>query len=285
MKGLDEDWSKVDPEQAWKDGFRFAVGYVSQDATGKNFTVDDVSRLRAVGFAVGFVYEFAPNGALGGYQQGVTDATIAIAHAQGLSVPAGVALYTAVDFNPTPTQLPLVLAYVTGFLAVCATHGYRSGAYGGLQTVNYLQSHNYGGFLWQTYAWSGVPPVWLAGVALRQVQNGVHEAGATIDVDESMAVDFGQWGPVTTQGIADMVLLNVNMDDGTVRSGIADGVGGFHWVPDSDSWARVLRVTGLAPDTVSQAVAKSAWGVDFAAKPVGPGWAGVLHVDGDVTVS
>ena len=283
MKGLDEDWSKVDPVQAWRDGFRFAVGYVSQDQTGKNFTFDDISRLRAAGFAVGFVYEFSPNSALGGYQQGVADATIAIAHAQGLAVPAGVALYTAIDFNPTSTQLPLVLAYVTGFLAVCATHGYRSGAYGGLATVNYLQSHNYGGFLWQTYAWSGQPPVWLAGVALRQVQNGVHEAGATIDVDESEIVDFGQWNSELERR-NDMVLLNINMTDGTVRSGIADGVGGFHWVPTSDAWTHVLKVTGLSPATVSQDLAKAAWGVDFDAKPVG-GVSGSLHLVGDVVVS
>lgn len=195
LKGIDEDWSKVDPWRAWQDGFRFIFGYVSQDMTGKNFAPSDVSSILSNGFAIGLVYEYNPQSALGGYSQGVTDAQIAIAHAQSLGAPLGVALYAAVDWNVQPGQMSTCLAYATGFLATCSAVGYRSGIYGGYPLCLYLQQHNYGGFLWQTYAWSN--GAWLAGAAVRQTQNGVSEAGVTIDLDESEVIDFGQWQPIS----------------------------------------------------------------------------------------
>lgn len=197
LKGIDEDWAKANPVQVVRDGFGFVFGYVSQDTTGKNLTATDVSNLHAVGLAIGLVYEFNQLSALGGYAQGVVDAQIAIAHARGLGgpnglgAPVGTALYTAVDWNVQPGQMSTVLGYATGFLDTCVTNGFRSGVYGGYPICAYLSQHNYGGFLWQTFAWSN--GAWLAAAAVRQTVNGVHEAGATVDLDESERVDFGQW--------------------------------------------------------------------------------------------
>lgn len=195
LKGLDEDWSKVDPTQAANDGFGFAFGYVSQDNTGKNLSPADVSRIHGAGMAVALVYEYNPQSALGGYSAGARDAGIAIAHAQSLGAPRGVALYAAVDWDVTDAQKPAVLAYATGFLDACTAVGFRSGIYGGYWVCLYLSDHNYGGFLWQTYAWSG--GLWLAAAAVRQTRNGIHEAGATVDLDESEVIDFGQWSPAS----------------------------------------------------------------------------------------
>lgn len=193
LKGLDEAWSKVNAAQAWADGFRFIFGYVSQDGTGKNFSAADITSIQAAGFSIGIVYEFNPESALGGAAAGTRDAAIAIAHAQSLGVPAGVALYAAVDWDVTDAQKPAVLAYADAFLLACTNAGFRSGIYAGYWVCKYLSENSYLGFLWQTYAWSGGQ--WWPTAAVRQTNNGVMEAGANIDIDETETVDFGQWIP------------------------------------------------------------------------------------------
>jgi Domain of unknown function (DUF1906) len=199
MKGIDEDWAKADPVQAATLGFLFIVGYVSQDTTGKNITLSDVQRIHAAGLDLGLVYEYNPQSALGGRVQGVTDANIAISHAKGLGAPSGTALYAAVDWNVGSDQMATVLEYALGFLATCLNAGFRSGIYGSFSVVAYLALHGYAGFLWQTYAWSA--GVWYQKADLRQTQNGVHVAGATVDIDESETLDWGQWKAVSTTDI------------------------------------------------------------------------------------
>lgn len=195
LKGLDEAWGKVDPVTAYNLGYRFIVGYVSEDES-KNLSRDDVARIHAAGMAVAFVYEFNPQSALGGYASGQNNAAVALAHFQTLGVPTGVACYNAgTDFNVSPGQMSTCLAHETGFAVTMATKGYRSGAYTGYPFGLYLTQHNYAGFIWQTYAWSN--GAWLAAAALRQIQNGVHVAGIDVDIDESEVIDFGQWEETT----------------------------------------------------------------------------------------
>jgi Domain of unknown function (DUF1906) len=217
VKGLDEDWSKVDPAIAYADGYRFTIGYVSQDATGKNLTRSDIDRLHAAGLAVAFVYEYGVSQPLNGYSQGVTDARIAVADLHSLGVPTGVACYVAVDFNVQPGQMSTCLAYVTGFAVTLAMSGYRAGCYTGYPFGLYLNQHNYGGFIWQTYAWSN--GAWLAAAALRQTQNGIHEAGAVIDNDESETIDFGQWEPAMSQPVDSKNAQIAQSRIDTLRSG------------------------------------------------------------------
>lgn len=261
LKGLDEDWSKVDPVQAYADGFRFIFGYVSQDTTGKNLTASDVLRIHAANMAIGLVYEFNPQSALGGYQQGITDAGIAIAHAQSIGAPSDTALYAAVDWNVQPGQMSTCLAYAVGFLVTCASAGFRSGVYGGYPLCYYLNQHNYGGFLWQTYAWSN--GAWLNAAVVRQTLNGIHEAGATVDLDESEYIDFGQW----EAEMATTILLSIEMQDNTVRSGPTDGLGRFHWIPDQAALQEYMAATGLAIRVVTQDMAFRAYGIDFTVPP------------------
>lgn len=188
--GLDEDWSKVDPAQAYKDGYRFAIGYLSQDTTGKNISMANIAALHAAHMDIGLVFEFSPQSALGGMVQGAIDARIAVANAQIRKVPNGVCLYAAVDFQVTTAQMNTVRQYLVAFAVVCQAAGYRYGAYGSYLMCHYLAT-TWDGFLWQTYAWSG--GLWEPKAVLRQTLNGIHEAGAIVDRDESEFPEWGQW--------------------------------------------------------------------------------------------
>lgn len=190
---LDEAWSKVDPGAAAAAGYGGIIGYVSQDATGKNITRVQVDDAHAHGLAVGLVYEYHPSSPLGGTSQGRTDAGIALAHASALGAPKTTALYVAIDFDVQPDQLTIVGSYVAAFFASVTLVGFRSGVYGGLRICQYLPTVGYRGLLWQTYAWSAGH--WAPGVAVRQVQNNVHVAGVAVDKDISAVSDWGQWAP------------------------------------------------------------------------------------------
>lgn len=228
LKGLDEAWAKAEPQTAYDVGFRFIIGYVSQDNTGKNLTADDVARIHAANMAVAFVYEYNPSSALGGYSQGVIDGRIALAHLQSLGAPTGVACYSAsTDFDVQPGQYSVCLAYETGFAGVLLAAGYRAGAYTGYSFAQYLASHNYAGFIWQTYAWSH--GAWLASAALRQTKNGVSVAGSNVDIDESEVVDFGQWGVVTVTQPSDFVNALLNTPIGSPATPSLDGHTFLDW--------------------------------------------------------
>lgn len=188
---IDEDWSKADPIQLGAAGYSGAIGYVSEDTTGKNITRAQIDALHNAGLDVGLVYEYAPGAAGQGASRGNRDAGIAVSQARALGTPAGVCLYAAVDFQPTSAQLPAVWSYASAFAGACAAAGYRAGIYGSYQTCQYLDQHGWSGLLWQTYAWSS--GLWWPSVAVRQVQNGIHVANATVDRDEALVIDWGQW--------------------------------------------------------------------------------------------
>lgn len=192
VQGIDEDWSKSNPAQLYADGYRFAIGYVSQDTTGKNLTPANVTALHDAGLAVGIVYEYNPQSALKGSGQGLYDAGIAVRGAQALSAPAGTRLYFAVDFDVQSAQLAAVGSYLLAAQTVCEENGYTIGAYGGYRLCHYLASLSLNIALWQTYAWSG--GVWEPSAVVRQIQNGIHEAGATVDHDDSTDMQMaGFW--------------------------------------------------------------------------------------------
>lgn len=188
----------MDPASAKAAGYSGIIGYVSEDTTGKNLTRAQVDAAHTSGLDVGFVYEFDPKGALGGSSRGARDAQVAVSHAYGLGVPENTVLYTAIDFDAQPNDMPALWEYAVTFQRVAGSNGFRSGVYGSYALCWYLYSHGYHGMLWQTYAWSH--GLWCNGLAVRQLQNGVHVAGATVDRDESEMVDWGQWPAVGQPG-------------------------------------------------------------------------------------
>ena len=260
---LDEAWSKVDPATARAAGYSGVIGYVSQDATGKNLTRAQVDAIHAAGMDVGLVYEFNPQSAAGGMAEGIADANIAVQHARILDAPVGVCLYAAVDWDVQQPSMNAVMAYAHAFQSICATYGYRAGIYGSYNVCWALHSNGYTGLLWQTYAWSH--GLWTNGLAVRQTQNGVHVAGADVDRDETMVADWGQWPAVGRPGITvlegDVSQTTDNLvyafmegvDHTTTETGQAIGVEPVKWRVRDEAWQ--ATITG-ALAALSASVAK-----------------------------
>lgn len=188
---VDDAYVTLTPAQLASAGYSGIIGYVSENDLGKNITANQVKQFRAAGLDVGFVYEYYVSSPVLGEHEGILNATVAASQMKKLGVPPGVACYTALDRNFPGTVLPTIARYVYGFNAVMYANNYRSGLYGGYDQLLYMRDNGYSGLLWQTYAWSR--GLWLPGLALRQVQNGIMIAGDDVDKDVVMVSDWGQW--------------------------------------------------------------------------------------------
>lgn len=104
--------------------------------------------------------------------------------------PADRPIYFSVDFNTTAT--PAIIDYFKGVASVIGLA--RTGAYGGYACIKGLLDAGAIRWAWQTYAWSAEQ--WDPRAHIRQYQNSVTLDGLSVDYDESMQADFGQW----TQG-------------------------------------------------------------------------------------
>lgn len=191
--GVDEAWDKLSADDLLSRGYRFVIGYLSPDRTGKNLTEQLVTQYLAAGLAVLPVWEFDPQAPLGGYTRGVSDATDACRYLQALGWPKGRSVYFAIDFDVTADQMPTVVQYMTATAEWCAKFGYRADAYGGYAVISELKRRGLIAYGWQTYAWS--QGRWVPGIAIHQTTNGVHVASHVVDEDQAYVHDFGQWMP------------------------------------------------------------------------------------------
>jgi len=187
-----------------RQGYEFVVRYLSHDVEprGKVVTPVEVAAIGAAGLDLCLVWEFAATDALGGYRAGVLHATEAGRQAHALGAPADQVIYFAVDFDATPAQLAVVRDYFRGVQEILPYS--RIGAYGGIKTVSYLDTHQCAKWLWQTYAWSYGQ--WYGAAHVRQIANGQQVAGADVDINVTTSDFIGQWriGGASTPGEGDM---------------------------------------------------------------------------------
>lgn len=189
MKGCDYAWDRPNVQALTEAGITFACRYLGYDNTGKNLTAAEVQALHAAGIAVVLNFEYNPDGALLGRDQGVADATISKTQRAALGAPDSTPVYFSVDFNATATQLAGPIAdYFRGVATILPVE--QVGVYGGYLTVQTLMASGLVTYGWQTYAWSGGQ--W-AHPHIRQTQNGVTIGGASVDIDESTVSNYGQW--------------------------------------------------------------------------------------------
>lgn len=152
--GIDVAWSRPDPASVKARGYSAVIGYLSHDAS-KELTRAYIDACHAQGLDVGLVFEDSAQRAAGGAAAGQADGAFVAAQLARLGVPAGVAVYYAVDFGAPASDRGAIVAY---FHAAGAQHPANpAGAYGDADVINWAQGSGIHD-LWQTVAWSTSSP-------------------------------------------------------------------------------------------------------------------------------
>lgn len=195
--GVDYAWSKPILTGLGQD-VKFVVRYLSYDHSGKNLTPGEAAQLCSAGLSIVSNWEYGPDAAKLGFNQGRADAAEACAQHAACGGPADRPIYFSVDFDVPDyapgsgdpyVKLGPIADYFRGIASVIGLE--RTGAYGGYWLISRLFAANLIDWGWQTYAWSGGR--WEPRAQLRQVENGVQLGGADVDRDQAQGPDFGQW--------------------------------------------------------------------------------------------
>jgi hypothetical protein len=165
------------------------IGSTAQDATrsAKWLTPGEAKARHADGFDVVVVFEKAAQRAEGGATAGTEDAHTAVAELAFCGLPADQPVYFAVDYDAAVG--PHVTAYFQAINKVLGVG--RTGAYGGVNVIKALFDKKLITYGWQTAAWSDGK--WDPRAQLQQYSNDHTIAGAAVDYDRALSVDFGQW--------------------------------------------------------------------------------------------
>lgn len=201
--GVDYAWGKPPFDEFVKQGFTFAMRYISHDPA-KDLTVAERDELWSRGIGVGLVFESTADRAKAGKAAGVADATYAAQRTRDLGVP-NIPLYFAVDYDvpdddpkdPNTSQfarakLGPIADYFDGVNSVLGLG--RIGGYGGYWAVKRLFDAGLISYGWQTYAWSGgqLDPR----THIQQWKNGVNIGGLSCDLNKAFQPQFGVlYGP------------------------------------------------------------------------------------------
>jgi hypothetical protein len=192
MKGIDYAFGAHPAAAAVKAaGYGFVGRYISpsiaNDSNGKNLLPAELAELHAAGLAVILFAESAAGRMKAGRAAGVADAQ----HAQAVTAALGMhdaPVYFACDFDAAESDQPAINAYLDGTASVIGLA--RNGMYGGYYPLQ--RAFNAGKITYgcQTLAWSGGQ--WDPRAHVRQ-HGSVRVGGITVDYDEAMTADFGQW--------------------------------------------------------------------------------------------
>jgi len=187
--GVDYSWARPSPASLASEGYGFAARYLSYVTTGKNLSLSEAESLAAAGLSVVVCWEQNADDALSGFDLGVSDAKAAQSQAEADGQPSGRPIYFALDFDAQPSQQAEIEAYFEGVASVLGLE--RTGAYGGYGPISRLFDDGKITWGWQTLAWSAGQ--WDSRAQLRQTADGI--AGGSLDLDQAIAADFGQWTP------------------------------------------------------------------------------------------
>lgn len=155
----------------------------------KLLTLAEAHVLSQAGIAIVSNYEWYAARPLGGFQSGVIDASLARDQHAACGGPDTAPIYFSVDFNATSFQMPAIADYFRGIASVITIK--RTRGYGSYGVVKSLLDAGLISGAWQTYAWSN--SLWEPRAAIRQTLNSQTLDNHSVDYDESMVEDFGQW--------------------------------------------------------------------------------------------
>lgn len=156
---------------------------------GKVLTPGEAKALGQVGIALVSNYEWYANRALEGHNSGAWDAQVAQKIHAGCGGPSNKPIYFSVDFQATAAQMTEIIDYFHGIASVIGLE--RTGAYGSYLVIKALFDAGAIRYGWQTYGWSGGQ--WDPRANIRQYLNNMTISGHSVDYNESMKADFGQW--------------------------------------------------------------------------------------------
>lgn len=172
-------------------GVSFVCRYLSEVnnlTQAKLLSANEAKTLGENGIAIVSNYEWYANRATEGFASGVQDAQTAASQHAACGGSSDRPIYFSVDVDVAGSQ---VLDYFKGVASVIGLH--RTGAYGSYRVIQDLFNTGAITWGWQTYAWSG--GAWEPRAHIRQYQNNVSLAGYSVDYNQSMQDDFGQWLP------------------------------------------------------------------------------------------
>lgn len=205
----------VSPDQLKSAGFDGALVYVSELRPGADFDFKPVTReyadgLRAAGLHVVSCYQYGkqgwptPSDYTRGYDGGVSDAQTALRWHGAAGGPASAPIFFSVDedinedtwkavasewFRGINSVLDAARTGIYGHSRACGW-AIRDGVVGRSTTPGYS-------WAWQTKAWShgerAPGAVLYQSVVVTPSDPGVVVGGTSLDVDDVLAPDFGQW--------------------------------------------------------------------------------------------
>lgn len=185
--GVDYSGHPPTPAALKAAGFTFACRYISPPQNPKNLSFPEAQALIAAGVDIVLVWEGPADGALGGLTGGQHDGARAKTLAEACGAPTTAAIYYAVDFGATGTQMGAVGQYQDGFGEGISPH--PVGVYGSFDVVTSMMDRG-APFGWQTAAWSRGRRAPQAHLYQRVQQ--VRVDGTACDVDEATG-PYGGW--------------------------------------------------------------------------------------------
>lgn len=192
IRGIDYAFNPHPSPAAMKSaGIHWVGRYVSpfavNDSNGKNLIPSECRALLAAGVDIVLFAEQSSGRMLGGHAAGVADANHfdGVTKALGLH---GIVMYAAADFDATPGQQGAIDAYLDGTASVLGRD--RTGVYGSYYVCKRSADAGKARYLCQTVAWSGGQ--WEPRAHIRQHLQ-INVGGVSVDFDEAMKSDFGQY--------------------------------------------------------------------------------------------
>lgn len=190
LEGVDYAWERPVPAALKAAGKAFACRYGGVGSDGKLLHPAEAKALTAAGLSIVANVEGTANGLLQGWSTGASWAKSADTWFRGCGMPADRPIYFSVDFDVNASQWPAVAEALRGAASIIGLE--RVGIYGSYHACLWAKRDNVARWLWQTYAWSA--GTWVTGLHIKQYRNGVNVAGASVDLDQALTVDYGQWG-------------------------------------------------------------------------------------------
>ncbi len=261
IQGCDYSFARPTPASLVSMGYAFVARYLSGDpSSGKDITASEATSLKGAGLDIVLVWETTGTDATSGYNQGVSDAQGANSEAAAVGAPATRPIYFAIDFDAESSDASSINAYFQGVASVIGLS--RTGVYGGYYIVNELFSSGLVTWGWQTYAWSDGQCDSRA--QLEQTLDGVD--GDSLDNDQGMVADYGQWGPnapttttpewaaqFVSQSFPDATTALAMVEDQTIASYIElKNVG-------TKTWDTNTRIATTEPENRVSVFADSSW--------------------------